>query len=497
MSHNYPLEPGPAEQRASDFQTPATPKQKTTQHMEPVGQAAIWSPCYMCIDNDEMNNYPSLIIIQLLMHEIWVWENQMSDEDQTIAESEASVRSQNGPVEQVPEESELLPCHYFDFFYGSFNGGLVATLLGRLRLTVDDATSQFQSIVQQAMRSRRRELSIPQASHRNILEGWRSEIGHLVNAVHDAVTNHPVGRTEPNVIIDNNGTDRFFRDPASAVAKDSLTFEGPRRAQTCVVVTVYIGSDKFDLYDYRKFRQLPLRTFRSGHIYQADDLKTINIPFSDVLCLTVAQAVLAATAVNYDTYRYESYTTKSSKAQMTIGTKTVKLFRRSLRSPTETAFEDYQVLCPMSSGSPESPNSDSRPPIYIKKSISDSPAMFLSIGSDITSKSGVRVPVDPMATPDGYYIERDRHMYVRLRPKLRLDDCRGFKPSLGASVLRVVYDSMIKAVNNDEELKTDLRRAAKELVRRRRARQGMGGPRWEVFTSNMVETGDGDGEGRN
>jgi hypothetical protein len=39
----------------------------------------------------------------------------------------------------VEEEEELLPCHYFDFMYGTSTGGLIATtMLGRLRMTTTE-----------------------------------------------------------------------------------------------------------------------------------------------------------------------------------------------------------------------------------------------------------------------------------------------------------------------------------------------------------------------
>lgn len=82
------------------------------------------------------------------------------------------------------------------------------------------------------------------------------------------------------------------------------------------------------------------------------------------------------------------------------------------------------------------------------------------------------------------------HAYVRLHPRLRLDDRVNLGPALSASAFDDVYDRTVDAVNNDGELRGELRRAAKELVRRRRARQVIGGPRWEVFVGNTVPAND-------
>jgi hypothetical protein len=84
------------------------------------------------------------------------------------------------------------------------------------------------------------------------------------------------------------------------------------------------------------------------------------------------------------------------------------------------------------------------------------------------------------------------HVNIRLNPHLRLDG--GVKVGLteSAPAFRAIYDTTIDAVNTDEKLRKELRRAAKELVHQRRARQKMGGPRWEVFVGNTVK-GDEDG----
>lgn len=43
-------------------------------------------------------------------------------------------------------EEELLPCHYFDFMYGTSTGGLIATILGRLRMTVTEALELYRKV---------------------------------------------------------------------------------------------------------------------------------------------------------------------------------------------------------------------------------------------------------------------------------------------------------------------------------------------------------------
>ena len=52
----------------------------------------------------------------------------------------------NGSVRPGIVEDELRPCHYFDFMYGTSTGGLIATLLGRLRLTVPQCLEIYREV---------------------------------------------------------------------------------------------------------------------------------------------------------------------------------------------------------------------------------------------------------------------------------------------------------------------------------------------------------------
>jgi hypothetical protein len=86
---------------------------------------------------------------------------------------------------------------------------------------------------------------------------------------------------------------------------------------------------------------------------------------------------------------------------------------------------------------------------------------------------------------------------MRLYHGVRLDDIVELGPVLvGPSAYRALYDKTIKRVNIDETLKSNLRQIAGELVRRRRARQAMAGPRWEVFVGNTPKIDDRDGYGK-
>lgn len=51
-------------------------------------------------------------------------------------------------IETLPNSSLFLPCHYFDYAVGTSTGGLIAIMLSRLRMTVDDCISEYKTLGQ-------------------------------------------------------------------------------------------------------------------------------------------------------------------------------------------------------------------------------------------------------------------------------------------------------------------------------------------------------------
>ena len=72
----------------------------------------------LCLDGGGIKGYSSLLILKRLFREI---------------------KHQNGGVEQ-------LPCEVFDFIVGTSTGGLIATMLGRLRLSIDDCLTEYRKV---------------------------------------------------------------------------------------------------------------------------------------------------------------------------------------------------------------------------------------------------------------------------------------------------------------------------------------------------------------
>jgi hypothetical protein len=49
-------------------------------------------------------------------------------------------------LDRVGAEEDLLPCHYFDFMYGTSTGGLISIILGRLRMSVTEGLELYRKV---------------------------------------------------------------------------------------------------------------------------------------------------------------------------------------------------------------------------------------------------------------------------------------------------------------------------------------------------------------
>ncbi|GAB7352255.1 hypothetical protein MBLNU459_g2722t1 [Dothideomycetes sp. NU459] len=115
-----------------------------------------WDPCILTCDGGGIRGYSSLLILSALMHEIYVKEQELERSD---------------PLgEDAVDEKNLLPCHYFDFMYGTSTGGLIAVMLGRLRMTVDEALDKYRLVGDELFGHRRSVMPLATKYHHEPLE---------------------------------------------------------------------------------------------------------------------------------------------------------------------------------------------------------------------------------------------------------------------------------------------------------------------------------------
>ncbi|KAI0016706.1 FabD/lysophospholipase-like protein [Xylariomycetidae sp. FL0641] len=106
----------------------------------------------LSFDGGGIRGYWSLLVLQYLM--------------KAIRDKEAEgnpTRSSFSPCEEPPNVSHhlshkythFLPCHYFDYVGGTSTGGLIAILLSRFRMTVEDCIQEYENMAGKVFKSPR------------------------------------------------------------------------------------------------------------------------------------------------------------------------------------------------------------------------------------------------------------------------------------------------------------------------------------------------------
>ncbi|KAJ9626873.1 hypothetical protein H2203_003329 [Taxawa tesnikishii (nom. ined.)] len=115
-----------------------------------------WDPCILALDGGGIRGYSSLLILRALMHEVHCWELELHKLD---------------PLEDsIPAEEDLLPCHYFDFIYGTSTGGLIATMLSRLRMSIEECMDAYREVGDKLFGTRRSRVPMRTKYHHEPLE---------------------------------------------------------------------------------------------------------------------------------------------------------------------------------------------------------------------------------------------------------------------------------------------------------------------------------------
>ncbi|KAF2478100.1 FabD/lysophospholipase-like protein [Lindgomyces ingoldianus] len=125
-----------------------------------VNEENAWEDLILTLDGGGIRGYASLLILQRLMHEIAECEKRLQDEEGPVANSQR----------RTFNEDELLPCHYFDYIYGTSTGGLISVLLARLRMTVPQCLELYRAVGNDLFGHRRNILPLATKYHHKPLE---------------------------------------------------------------------------------------------------------------------------------------------------------------------------------------------------------------------------------------------------------------------------------------------------------------------------------------
>ncbi|KAF1963562.1 FabD/lysophospholipase-like protein [Byssothecium circinans] len=125
-----------------------------------VNEENCWDDLILTLDGGGIRGYASLIILQRLMHEIALAEVRLQDTLGPVNDSERTTFN----------EDELLPCHYFDYIYGTSTGGLISVMLARLRMTVPQCLEIYRKVGDDLFGHRRNILPLATKFHHKPLE---------------------------------------------------------------------------------------------------------------------------------------------------------------------------------------------------------------------------------------------------------------------------------------------------------------------------------------
>ncbi|GAW26584.1 putative patatin-like phospholipase [Rosellinia necatrix] len=151
----------------------------------------------LSLDGGGVRGYSMLIILQELMHRTYV-----------EIEGKAPRR------DQIPK-----PCDHFDLIVGTGTGGLIAIMLGRLRLDIEQCKELYVEMTRMVFETDKTIAGIP---YRSTL----FKASMLEHAIKEAVRMHTVSDNEGN-----DGGSPALSSPLSAHSRSSAA-SGPRRHQS-------------------------------------------------------------------------------------------------------------------------------------------------------------------------------------------------------------------------------------------------------------------------
>lgn len=388
-------------------------------------------------------------------------------------------------IKKAESEEELLPCHYFDFMYGTSTGGLIATILGRLRMTVTEALELYRKVGDDLFGRRRSSVPLMTKYYHEPLE----------RAVKDIVGSRC--HEHPNCDGENDmhpwDTDHF-----AEILQQRIPFDvdRPRVCQTCCLTATH---------DENIVEAYLLRSY--PHYYSENTPNFITVYNEGADVIPIWAVTRATTAAPF----YFEMITQDVNGE----TKSFKDGGIRENNPSGAALSEFRAL-------------------YEGKA--DRPALLLSVGTGKPDQNQDgfasaypgplgRIPfvskfLEKRAIVQNLLIrytdgEKQHHFmrehaqgehtwYKRLNvseglESMPLDDWKkgeysGKSNVAGGASLTRMEDVTTKYLDREYEPSVDsyappsimLRQAAEKLVRQRRAREQEGGARWDAFVGKHL-----------
>ncbi|KAL8724639.1 MAG: hypothetical protein Q9181_006736 [Wetmoreana brouardii] len=106
-----------------------------------------WAKKYtLSLDGGGVRGYSSLLLLKRLMEEIAILEKEDNKASTSAFSPFIDETSPDSDPIMKKLENTYWPCHYFDYVGGSSTGGLIAIMLGRLRMTVDECLGAYEDL---------------------------------------------------------------------------------------------------------------------------------------------------------------------------------------------------------------------------------------------------------------------------------------------------------------------------------------------------------------
>jgi glycine hydroxymethyltransferase len=144
-----------------------------------------------------------LILLEKLMHRVYV-----------------EVEGKAPRIDQIPK-----PCEYFDLIAGTGTGGLIALMLGRLRLDIETCKDVYVRMTRHVFETDKTFAGIP---YRSTL----FKASKLEDAIRECVAEHTVSEAEGNDDDAAAGILNGSLSPAAAAAFSASAVDLPRRSQS-------------------------------------------------------------------------------------------------------------------------------------------------------------------------------------------------------------------------------------------------------------------------